>query len=246
MEQKTDADVNAVAFKLPVFYKSNPDMWFAAVEAQFALRKITEEDTMYFHVVQGLEEQVALQVSQYTRKKPKEDPYTKLKAALLEKFTPTETSRAQAFFHVHPAGDMRPSDIMNNLIQLGPESCTNASCPATTFLFKQAFLLQLSPTVRTAMGGVKFTNHEEFARKADGFWEAANAAGRSVSTTTSETLAASRAPNPSARSTSRSQRSSSSDDSLCWYHRKHGSKARKCADLQSCTWSKNELAGSRN
>ena len=53
MAQKTDADVNAVAVKLPVFHKSNPDMWFTSVEAQFALQKITEEDSMYFHEVKG-------------------------------------------------------------------------------------------------------------------------------------------------------------------------------------------------
>ena len=239
------SDVNVVAVKLPEFYKSNPEMWFASAEAQFALSKITEEVTKYYHVMKVLDEQVAVQVSQWTRKVPASDPYTKLKAALLEKFTPSETSRAQSFFNVQLAGDTRPSEIMNNLIQLGPECCTNASCPAEAFLYKQAFLLQLSPHVRTAMGGVKFTDREEYAKEADNFWEAAKAAGLSVSTTTSEVLASRKVPKPSARSSNRPEPPTPPDDTLCWYHRKHGSNAKKCGNLQSCTWSKNGLAGSR-
>ena len=245
MPPKTE-ETNAVAVKLPEFYKSNPDMWFASAEAQFILANITEESTKYYNVIKRLDESVAVAVSKYTSKIPAAAPYTKLKAALIKHFTPTESSKAQAFFNVQPSGDMRPSDIMNNLIQLGPECCTNNSCPAEAFLFKQAFLLQLSPKVRTAMGGVKFTDREEYAQEADNFWEAAQAAELSVSTTTSEALATRKAPKASAKSSKRPETSSTSDDTLCWYHRKHGNNAMKCADLQSCTWSKNGPAGSRN
>ena len=92
MPPKTE-ETNAVAVKLPEFYKSNPDMWFASAEAQFILANITEESTKYYNVIKRLDESVAVAVSKYTSKIPAADPYTKLKAALIKHFTPTESHR---------------------------------------------------------------------------------------------------------------------------------------------------------
>ena len=46
--------VDGVTVKLPVFLTS-PTASFAQVEAQFPIRKITEDDTMYYHVVAALD-----------------------------------------------------------------------------------------------------------------------------------------------------------------------------------------------
>ncbi|XP_060881958.1 uncharacterized protein LOC132953596 [Metopolophium dirhodum] len=43
--------VNRVTIKPPPFWKGDPPIWFAQIEAQFALSGITNDTTKYFHLV---------------------------------------------------------------------------------------------------------------------------------------------------------------------------------------------------
>ena len=44
-------DADAVTVKIPPFWTHSPTAWFAQAEAQFVLRKITEDDTKYYYIV---------------------------------------------------------------------------------------------------------------------------------------------------------------------------------------------------
>ena len=243
MPDSEETKTNAVSVKLPEFFKSNPKRWFTQAEAQFEISGIKEETTKYYHILKGLDEQTTDEVSEWTDELPAREPYTKLKNALLKRFTPSETERAQSFFDIQPLGDGRPSDVMTKLIRLGP----NVS-EAHEFLYKHVFLLQMPPHIRQALASVEFEGHREFGEAADSLWQATRSKtpGPSASTTSSEVLAARKPSKPPSAQSSKRSDPSSSEDTLCWYHRKHGSKAKKCADLQSCTWPKNGPAGSRN
>ena len=50
-EESATPSTNAVALKLPIFWPSQPAIWFTQAEAQFALRNITAEVTKYYYVV---------------------------------------------------------------------------------------------------------------------------------------------------------------------------------------------------
>ncbi|KAJ8415607.1 hypothetical protein AAFF_G00425870 [Aldrovandia affinis] len=50
---------NAVAIKLPEFWESSAAAWFSTVEAQFEIRKITDDKTRYYYVVAALGSSVA-------------------------------------------------------------------------------------------------------------------------------------------------------------------------------------------
>ena len=47
---------NAVSLKLPPFWGAEPQIWFAQVEAQFALQKIVADDTKYFYLLSALDQ----------------------------------------------------------------------------------------------------------------------------------------------------------------------------------------------
>ena len=48
---------NAVLLKLPIFWTSQPQVWFGQAEAQFHIRWITADTTKYYYVVSALEDQ---------------------------------------------------------------------------------------------------------------------------------------------------------------------------------------------
>ena len=60
------AETNAVAIKLPTFWAQQPKVWFLQAEAQFHIRKITDDTTKYYHVVAALDQENIWSNPQYT------------------------------------------------------------------------------------------------------------------------------------------------------------------------------------
>lgn len=67
--------VNRVAIKMPPFWKTDPSIWFAQVEAQFDLSGITNETTKYNHIVSAVDTDILSQVSDIIQKPPETDRY---------------------------------------------------------------------------------------------------------------------------------------------------------------------------
>lgn len=83
-------NVNAISanrVKIPPFWEQNPNIWFARVEAQFKLSNIRSENTKFDYLVGQIESKVLQQVSELVINQPANLPYTKLKAAILERFS---------------------------------------------------------------------------------------------------------------------------------------------------------------
>ena len=53
-EEQATATTYAISIKLPDFWLSDPELWFAQVEASFEAQKITQEQTKFIHVVRVL------------------------------------------------------------------------------------------------------------------------------------------------------------------------------------------------
>ena len=247
---------NSVQIKLPPFFKQQPQRWFTQAEAQFELRQVTQESTKYCYVLQSLDQDTNARVSEFTDKKPASDPYTTLKEALLKEYTLSEAERAQAFFTLQsPSMATRPSDIMNQLIQLGPTTdptplnrsmrdtcmqCQQKSCGCQTreFLFKNIFLMQLPAPIRTQMAGHNFhvNDFRSYAKHADKYWEALKENNRLAATSELaepvEVAGVNRRTPPS---------KPQPVDTVCWYHKKHGNNAQKCTGV--CSWPKNARGG---
>ena len=80
------AEENAVALKLPTFWTSQPRVWFAQAEAQFVIRKITTDDTKYYHVLSALDQDTATRLLDLISSPPSENKYQALKDRLVETF----------------------------------------------------------------------------------------------------------------------------------------------------------------
>lgn len=99
------ADVSAVtiSLKLPVFWPSDPEIWFAQVEAQFACKRITTQWTKLDHVIASLTPEYAAEVRVLVLKPPTDCPYDVLKEQLT---TAYEQRRFQQLFTAEELGDL--------------------------------------------------------------------------------------------------------------------------------------------
>lgn len=250
------ATVNRVTVKVPTFFKSDPAIWFAQVEAQFHLGGITNDLTKYNHIVGAVDTEILSQVSDIIQKPPDTDRYNTLKNRLIESFTDSQESKLRRLLGDMRLGDKRPSMLLNEMQRLGGMACS-------TQLLKTLWLQQLPVTTQSCLT-MSTGTIEELARLADKISEIdqQRMIVNIVSESTTEILktlvkevnelkvAANRNDNRSrSLSTSKTSRSRSvsrarygkwrmGENGYCFYHDNFGKKARKCVDPCEYTTSK--------
>ena len=69
------AEQNAVALKLPTFWTSQPEVWLAQAEAQFALRGITADQTKYYYIIAALDQPTTTRLLDLISSPPEDDKY---------------------------------------------------------------------------------------------------------------------------------------------------------------------------
>ena len=110
--------VKSVALKLPLFWTSCPSAWFAQIEAQFSIRKITADDTKYYYVVSALDSDTATRAQSLLVSSPTENKYQATKDFLISAFDLSKYERASALFAMPGLGDSKPSELMDSMLAL--------------------------------------------------------------------------------------------------------------------------------
>ena len=217
---------HAVSLKLPTFWTSQPEVWFAQAEAQFNLRGITAEDTKYFYVLAALDQQTATRLLDLISRPPVDNKYKTLKDRLISTFGLSKHERASRLLHFRPLGDSKPSTLMDEMLALLGD---HLPC----LLFEQLFLERLPEDIRIQLVDSKIDDYRQLAKRADALWSS-----RDMEYSTN---AVQRRPPAGRKQTKPKAPVLSPDNRLCYYHRTFGEAARQCR--QPCTWSGNEEAG---
>ena len=244
--------VNAAAVKLPQFWSDNPLTWFVQSEAQFHIRGITLSRTKYYYLVAALPPEVANRVMHLLEFVPDTEPYESLKAALLQAYQMTDYQRAEALASLPPLGDQRPSELLARIRRYLPPD--HKEC----FRTRYDFLSRLPSEIRATLLNSDLKLND-LALQADNLWSAFQSRvgvssvpydmvtdGRTERMTV-DVDAVTRRSGPRDRTTG-----SNGASRLCWYHRRWGTKARDCKDLESggrCEWQSqpgNGRTGRRN
>lgn len=254
--------VAAVNLKLPPYWPSDPDLWFAQVEAQFATRGITAQKTKYEYLVASLSPEFATQVRDLILRVPDTAPYDTLKRQLIARTAIPQQRRLQQLFNSTELGDQRPTQLLRRMQQLlGPDAAD-----ADGALLRELFLQRLPANVRMVLASSgEASPLQELAELGDRIIAAASPAVAGVTQSQPseidklraevsqlrETVSAlssprqrspyrpSRQRSPSPHHQSRLH-SSPPRPSMCWYHARFGDRARKCSP--PCSYSGNGRA----
>ncbi len=79
-----------ISVKLPSFWPSDPDVWFAQVEAYFTTRRITAQRTRFDHVIASLSPEVATEIRDLILRPPADQPYKVLREQLIKRTAASE------------------------------------------------------------------------------------------------------------------------------------------------------------
>jgi len=96
------AEENAVALKLPTFWTSQPRVWFAQAEAQFEIRRITADETRYYHTLAALDQSTATRLLDLISAFPCDNKYQGLKDHLLDTFSLSKREWATQLLQTRP------------------------------------------------------------------------------------------------------------------------------------------------
>lgn len=111
-------EVLRVGVRVPPFWPEEPALWFAQVESQFVLSKITADDTKFCYLVSQLDHQYAKEVKDIITNPPSTNKYDKLKLELIKRLSASHQKRVKQLLMHEELGDRNPSQFLRHLTGL--------------------------------------------------------------------------------------------------------------------------------
>lgn len=238
------ATAAAVSIKLPDFWKNDPVMWFAQAEAQFALGRITHDETKYYHIIGKVDQSVICHISDLVVDPPEINKYAAVKERLISRFVLSPETRLERLLGTYELGDLRPTHLLAKMRELA------TGLKVDDNLLKMLFIQRLPANVRPILSCHDGTL-DKLAEMADKIAGATSSlvtaavddtAGPSATTSLQEQVefltaevrrltTTDRTRNRSAsRGRSSSKSRTGSQKEVCWYHRKYGRDAHQCRE----------------
>lgn len=116
------AQTSRVGIRVPPFWPEKPSVWFAQLEAQFALANITTDQTKFYTVTGNLEPHIAEHVDDIIQNPPAINKYEKLKAELIKRLSVSQAKKVQALLSHEQLGDRKPSAFLRHLKDLAGQN----------------------------------------------------------------------------------------------------------------------------
>lgn len=237
-----------VQIRIPDFWTAHPRLWFAQFESVMAPQKASDE-AKFHAVVARLGLDALQQVSDILSSPPAANKYDAIKTRLIHIFEESETRQLQKLLGEMELGDQKPSQLLRKMSDLAKNKM-----PDGTLQILWSRLLP--PSARAVLSASDSKDLVKLAQIADAVIEniqpQVNIAPISRSDDIgyltkkieemSLELAELRRGRSRERSSSRHRYNSRSKSRqrnwVCYFHRKFGDNATKCANRDGCTYKK--------
>lgn len=242
-----DINVHRITIRTPPFNKERPALWFASLEAQFFINKITQETTKFHFAVAHLDTECTKEVEDLIIAPPDTNPYMTLKKTIIARFSDSFEEKVRRLLEREQLGDRRPSSFFRHL-----KSLAGPSFPDD--LLRSIWSSRLPRQLQIILAAQKLNTSSELADLADQLIELTDRSPEVCKVSAEPTLASMqrqieeltrtvaalsvgghrRGRDRSHSRSRRTPRSRSRPRDLCWYHERYGAKANKC--LPNCKW----------
>ena len=215
----------AVSLKLPIFWTAQPLVWFAQVEAQFAIKNISADATKYYYIVSALDASTAGRLVDLLSNPPAANKYQTIKDRLTDTFALSRQERAKRILAMAAGtlGDRKPSEVMDSILNL-------LGADGMNMIAEQIFLDLMPDDIRPQLHSADFNQPRQVAKTADCLL-----LNRERSSGTSLIQKVAYIPGKKQASISPTD---SSESTMCYYHARFGANAKKCRS--PCSFSKND------
>ncbi|GFS95582.1 uncharacterized protein NPIL_627451 [Nephila pilipes] len=223
--------VSRVAAKLPPLWKQNIKLWFLQAEASFELSGITNDVTKYNNVIAAIDSEILSVVSDLLFDPPHADRYTTLKNRLIQEFSDSENQQIRKLLSELQLGDDKPSHLLRktsekleNLAKLADKIAEVRASPFT-------------PNVYAVSGRSEQSSDSPHSPLNEMVELRGEIAALSKQVERSKNRFRRRYGKSPYRSKTPSRRENYHfNDEFCYYHKRFGSKAKKCRE--PCTFAK--------
>ncbi|XP_071044410.1 uncharacterized protein [Parasteatoda tepidariorum] len=118
-------ELSRVAFKAPIFWEAEPELWFHQLESQFVIAGITTDETKYHCVVSALNSMALSSIRDIIRNPPKSNAYERLKAKIIETFSQPESVQLKLLLQDLQLNEKRPSQLLLEMQNLSYQKLNN-------------------------------------------------------------------------------------------------------------------------
>uniref|UniRef100_A0A183AFT8 C3H1-type domain-containing protein n=1 Tax=Echinostoma caproni TaxID=27848 RepID=A0A183AFT8_9TREM len=108
-------------FTLPPFWRTDPPLWFASAEAQFLIHRVDAQEIRFAHVVSALQPDVTKELRELILTPPSDRPYETIKERLCSMTDSLREQHIQLQVADEQLGADKPTDFLRRLQEkLGP------------------------------------------------------------------------------------------------------------------------------
>ena len=113
-------EVNTVTINVPPFFQHAPETWFAHLEAQSDIKKLTTSFTKFYYCISALPSDVSAHLTHMIRD-PGDDPYQEIKDRLIHLYNLSNYQKFEALINLPFTSDTPPSVLMSSMLNLYPK-----------------------------------------------------------------------------------------------------------------------------
>ncbi|XP_035209051.1 uncharacterized protein LOC118183563 [Stegodyphus dumicola] len=139
-----DLNISRVFVKPYPFWKVNPTLWFAQLEAQFDIARITVDSTKFNRVISAIESDILNSVCDIVLHPPETGKYDALKTRLIELHSESEESMIRTLLQRLELSDQRPSQLLCRMRNVAGEP-----------LLKSLWISRLPQNIQSILAALK-------------------------------------------------------------------------------------------